>query len=188
MSPTFRTVLLSTFFCVGSIAVNVPSAEAQLTFTLLTPTVTAGRGDTITFSAMLTNTTGTPLFLNNDLGLIDPPLILDDATFQAQFLLPTPQPTLSADGTAHLYSLFTVNLPSNPALYVGFPTFFSGRFTLYGGATDADQDTLGTQEFRINLGPTAPTVPEPGTLALLVGLGAGSVLLTRRRARGARNE
>src|SRR4029453_15134417 len=94
----------------------------------------------------------------------------------------TPQPALTADGLSHIYDLFTVSLPADPALYAGLPTTFGGSFTLYGGIMDTDQDTLGAQDFTIALGPAPPSVPDPGTLALLTGLGLSGIGCARRRA------
>ncbi len=158
-------------------------ARAQFTFTLLTPAVTASRGDTVTFRGALTNNTGAPLYLNNDLGLVDPPLVLDDAPFQNQFLVPTPQPTLPSDGLSTTYDLFTVSLPADPTLYDGLPSTFSGSFTLYGGATNADQNILGRQDFTVTLTPASPDVPEPGTCVLLMALVISGADFARRRAR-----
>lgn len=183
MRYPLRSTLLSAIAVLSLYAAASLPAQAQLGFTLLAPDITAGLGDTVTFRALLTNSAGVPLYLNNDFGLVDNPLLLDDLPFQTQFLLPTPQPTLLADGLPHAYVLFTISLPAYPTLYVGLPTTFNGSFTLFGGPTDADQNTLGRQEFSVRLGPAAPSVPEPGTLALLTGLslcGAGFARRARR--------
>ena len=183
LHPFFRTTLryaiAATALCA---AISLP-AQAQFTFTLLTPNVTANRGDTVTFQAVLTNNTGNPLYLNNDLGLVDTPLLMEDSTFQMQFLVPTPQPTLPADGLAYTYDLFTISLPSDQAAYKGFSTPLGGSFTLYGGAADTDQNALGRQDFTVALGPDGPAVPEPGTFALLIALGATGTVFARRRLR-----
>ena len=164
-------------------AASQQPARAQFTFTLLSPAVTASRGDTVTFRGTLTNNTGAPLYLNNDLGLADPPLVLDDAPFQNQFLVPTPQPTLPSDGLPTTYDLFTVNLPADPSLYDGLPSSFNGSFTLYGGSANADQNILGRQDFTVTLAPASPDVPEPGTCALLMALVISGAGFARRRAR-----
>src|SRR5678815_3961020 len=98
MRPPFRATRLYVLAVVGLYAATSLPAQAQLLFTLLTPAVTASRGDTVTFQASLTNTAGVPLYLNSDFGLADSPLLLDDLPFQTAFLLSTPQPTLTADG------------------------------------------------------------------------------------------
>ena len=94
-------------------------AHGQLAFAFTAPNATAHQGDTLTFQALLTNTSGNSLFLNNDFGIVDIPLILDDSEFQTQFLLSTPQATLLADGLPHAYDLFSVYVPITSILYVG---------------------------------------------------------------------
>ena len=183
MRQPFHTILHYAFTAIALYAATSRPAQAQFNFTLAMPAVTANRGETVTFQALLTNNTGAPLYLNNDLGLVDVPLIVDDSLFQTQFLLPTPQPTLPADGLSHAYDLFTVSLPVDPTLYVGLPTTFSGSFTLYGGAGNGDQNTLGRQDFIITLGSGSSSVPEPGTLALLLTFGIGGAGFVRRRVR-----
>jgi hypothetical protein len=121
--------------------------------------VTAAPGQTVTFSGLLTDTGTDPLYLNTDFGIVDSPLTLDDSPFFNTFVMPTPQPTLPADNIAHTYDLFSVSLPSDPALYTG-PGPFAGSFTLYGGLTPGDTADLGTQTFTISLGGNA--VPESG--------------------------
>ncbi len=172
--PTFRRLTAAAWLGLATSQI----AQAQFNFTLVTPNVTASAGHTVTFQALLTNDTGAPLFLNGDLGLIDPPLTLDDLPFQTTFLLSDPLMPLEPDGLPHAFDLFTVELPADPSAYVGFPSTFNGSFTLYGGALDTDQDELGSQDFSI----TVDAVPEPSSLIALGFLSLGCI----RRARGGR--
>lgn len=158
------------------------ASRADLVFTLTNPNVAASPGQTVTFAAELQNTGPDPLYLNTDFGIVDLPLAVDDSKFFQTWVLPTPQPTLPADGTPHLSSLFDVILPSDLSLYVGLPTTFTGSFTLYGGPTPDDINELGTQEFTITLGGANPA-PEPGSLALLAGLSVSGIGLAARKRR-----
>ncbi len=180
--PQYRA-LLSALVAICLYATVVSPVQAQLNFTLLTPNASVPLGETYTFQASLTNTSGAPIYLNNDFGLVDNPLVLDDLPFQTQFLLPSPQPTLFADGVARIYDLFTVSVPTSAILNLGAFTLYSGSFTLYGGPTDADQTTLGRQDFTLTLRPAASAVPEPGALTLLIGLGISGIAFARRNAR-----
>ena len=133
----------------------------------------------VTFQASLTNNAGVPLYLNNDFGVVDTPLGLDDLPFQTQFLS-TPPPILLADGLPHTYDLFTVSLPAASSVYDGLPSVFNGSFTLYGGTADTDQIELGRQEFIVTLNSNNSAAPEPAPLALLA-LGVSATAIVRRQ-------
>ena len=175
MPKHFCKLPLFALFAGAFYAIASLPAYGQLAFTFTAPNESVHQGDTLTFRALLTNTTGNQLFLNNDFGLVDVPLILDDSPFQTQFLLSNPQATLLADGQPHAYDLFSVYVPIASILHVGQSTVFTGSFTLYGGATDQDQDTLGRQEFMITVSPNTSSVPEPGFLPLLATLGLSGI-------------
>jgi len=164
-------------------------AQTGLSFTLATPTITAGASPTdqvFTFNGTLTNTSSTSLSLNGDQFSVDPPLTGDDSAFANFFLFPTdpsgnplPQPTLGAGQSLNL-ALFNVTVPTGTPL-----GSYLGLFEIQGGATSGDFGLLGSQSFTVNTtAKPIPSVPEvPGGSALAVGLlmTAGLAVTARRR-------
>lgn len=166
------------------LAVSRP-ARAQFILTLpANPLViSASTGGTVTFTATLTNNNPFALYLNSDTFTLANPASLDDTLFQNTFVTPPnggAQPTLAANGGTLTLSLFTVSLPANTPLGI-----YSGTITLQGGMGQLDADDLDTEQFAVQaILPTAPapSVPEPGSLALLAGLSVtGLAWAVRRR-------
>ncbi len=130
----------------------ISSYAGPLSFSFTSSLLAAGRGQTVTFGATLTNSGATPLFLNSDNVNIAAPLIADDT----KFFLNTP-PFLAPLQTVTAPILdVTVPLAAPFGLY-------AGTFDVLGGATPSDLATLASQPFAVSV------VPEPGTLGLVAG-------------------
>jgi len=143
-------------------------AYADLIFTLDTPTQNVSPGGTLTFTGILTNSTGSTLFLNGDDFTLDGEgLALDDTPF----LLNAPASLDSGDSFTEtiLTVMADLTVPFQQAV---------GAFHILGGATESDQSLLATKEFEVHV------VPEPGNGALLVGLiGMGALCCGRKQWR-----
>ena len=155
------------------------AANAQLTFTLSPDTLTGAPGDTLMFFGTLTNVGSTPLFLNSDtFNLIGLGLTLDDSPFSTNL----PSMLAGGDSTGSV-ELFDVAIDPTTAF-----SAYPGSFSVVGGATNASQDTLATGNFTVNVAPAAPpsppSTPEPGSMALLVGLGISSAGVFARSKHG----
>jgi hypothetical protein len=142
------------------------AAAGPLTFTFASSLLTAGRGQTVTFSATLMNAGSTALFLNSDAVNIAAPLIADDTKFFLNFPLSL-APSQSV--TAPILDV-TVPLSSPFGLY-------PGNFVVLGGATPSEVTNIGSATFAVNV------VPEPATIGSLVGGGLFLWRLRRRRIR-----
>jgi hypothetical protein len=120
------------------------------------------RGQTVTFSANLINTTGATVFLNSDSLNIAAPLTGDDT----KFFLFSPL-SLGPGASSGSFQIFDISIP------LGAPFgLYSGSFDILGGATAAAFDPVGSADFAVNV------VPEPATGSLLlVALCAGAALL-----------
>lgn len=138
-----------------------------MTITFTSSLINGQRGQTVTFFANLTNTTGSTMFLNSDSLNIAAPLIGDDT----KFFLFSPL-TLGSGASSGSFQIFDIAIP------VGAPFgLYSGNFDVLGGASPQDFDQLGSSAFAVNV------VPEPATGSLLlVALCAGVGLLRRRKS------
>jgi hypothetical protein len=122
-------------------------------------------GQTVTFSANLTNTTSATLFLNGDSLHVASPLIGNDT----KFFLNAPL-NLSAGVSSGTLQIFEITIP--PGTPFGL---YPGDFAVLGGASPSSFDPLGSAPFAVNV------VPEPATCSMLVGaLLAGGAILRRR--------
>jgi hypothetical protein len=162
---------MKTFGCVLALGLLLglpPMSQADLIFTLDTPLQKVHPGATLTFTGTLINLNGPTLFLNGDNFTLDGVgLTLDDTPFLLN------APTSLASGDSFVGTLFTV--AADPTT---LPQQALGSFTIIGGLTETGQSPLATQEFQVTV------VPEPGSLALLCGLGVmGTSLLRRKRRR-----
>jgi hypothetical protein len=122
-----------------------------LTFTFTSSLLNMQIGQTVTFSATLTNTGATPLFLNGDSISIAPPLQLNDTKFFLNFPV-----SLSAGQT------FTAPILDVTALSGSALGLHVGSMSILGGATPSELTSQASQTFAVNV------VPEPGSAALLV--------------------
>ena len=167
-------LVLSTAVLLPALVSTGAQAQTVLDFQLLNPSMNAASGSTLTFQALLTNTGSTPLFLNSDFGIVDPPLSVDDGKFIDAFLLGTANP-LPADGLPHLFNLFDVVVPGGLAK----GDTFHGSFTLFGGADRNAVAQLGAQRFDITIN---AVTPEANSLLLFASAIAalGAPLLWRK--------
>ena len=164
--------------------ISTPAARAQtagdpvsLVFTPAGQVTTPG--GVLNFSAALSNTTASPVFLNGDSLTFNGPasgLTLDDSPF----LNNAPLSLGAASSSSGLYSgnLFTVSV--GPFAQPG--TYF-GTFEILGGADANAQNEVAKADFSVTvLAPAA--VPEASTTAsfgLLMALGLGGLVVARRR-------
>ena len=164
----------SLFVLAGAIvALLLPSmAQAQADFQILDPVQSGAPGTTKTFHATITNIGSTDLYLNSDSTNAAPGLSLDDTFFFANF------PLVLTPGQSVTDALFQVTLASLLA-----PGDYFGSFTLQGGADGNASGELGTRNFQVTSTSTASSTPEPGTLALLLGMGAAGATFALRRRR-----
>jgi hypothetical protein len=141
-----------TFHIVPVLLFASSAVAGPLTLTFTSSLLTAGRGQTVTFSATLLNTGSTALFLNGDAVNIAAPLIADDTKFFLNFPL----------------SLAPSQFVSAPILDVTVPLgspfgLYPGNFVVLGGATPSEVINIGSATFAVNV------IPEPGTIGSLVG-------------------
>lgn len=140
------------------------SWAAPLTFSFTSSLLPAIPGMTVTFSATLTNTEGTTLFLNGDNFNLAPPLILNDLKFFLNV------PASLGPGQTIMAQIFDVVVPVTAPLGL-----YVGNFDILGGNDASAQGLLTTQNFGVN------AVPEPATAGLLLG-SLGAILLLRKWA------
>lgn len=153
----------STLLCVSTVCAAVFFASTASADTLLAtfdlPAQTGAPGDKLTFSGTIMNNSGMDLFVNsaeiNLFGFGPNDSDLTDFIFNFTGLLPDTSSIGPAD-------FFTVTIP-NPMTAGLYP----GTLIIQGGADDAADSTLATVDFSVNVtGTTAPSAPEPGTLAI----------------------
>jgi hypothetical protein len=129
-----------------------------LTINFTSSLLSAGRGQTITFSGSIVNISGTTVFLNSDSLNITAPLTADDT----KFFLNSPL-SIAPFATTPTFQIFDVTVP------LGAPFgLYPGAFDILGGSTPNDLGTVGTAPFAVNV------VPEPATVCMLL---AGAICL-----------
>src|SRR4051794_9752285 len=95
-----------------------------LTFNFTSSLLTGSPGKTVTFSATLTNTLGTSLFLNSDIVNITAPLTADDTKFFLNF------PLFLTAGQSVTAPILDVTVPGGTP-----PGLYPGSFIVLGGST-----------------------------------------------------
>ena len=155
---SMRNFLVSSLTIVGFLLAVTAAKADPLTITLAQPFQSGVSGDTLDFTATITNNTDVTEYLNGDGFSIASPLVLDDSPYASYPL------TLGA-GDSYTGLLFTVTVPP------GTPqTIYEGYFEITGGYNDSDDFELGSANFDVAV------TPEPSSLSLLgVGLFAGLV-------------
>jgi hypothetical protein len=144
--------------------------SAPLTITFGSSLLPATRGQTVTFSATVANTTSASLLLNADSLNIAAPLTANDTKFLLNF------PLSLATGQVFTAPAFDVSVPSTTPYGL-----YAGVFDILGGGSVNAQTTIGTATFAVSV------VPEPGTFGSgLAGLGCLMVLLEARASRSNR--
>ena len=160
---TLRTLMI----CLIGLLVGRSATAGPITFTLDSSLLTTTPGIDVTFDATLTNTVGTPEFLNGD--SVTSVLTVDDLPFFLNF------PVALAPGASAHASIFTVRVPAST-----LPGLYGGTFDILGGPLPASLNVLATGAFTVSVTPAATAVPEPATLFLL---GSGVAVLAGRRRR-----
>lgn len=153
-----------------------PFQPIQVDFAPIVETVTPG--STVTFAGTITNTTGSSIFITED--IIDPfasGLTTDDTPFADTFAAGAPV-ELASFQTYFYTDLFTVSADSGVA-----PGLYKGEFTVFGGSAPLADDVSGTSDFYVRV-PT-PAVPEASSVVSfgLLLLGGMTVLACKNRKR-----
>src|SRR5439155_1801437 len=144
-----KIMIMRTKFRVFPLVVRLSSGAlaGPITIDFASSLINGQRGQTVTFSANLTNTTGATVFLNSDSLNIAAPLTGDDT----KFFLFSPL-SLGPGASSGSFQIFDIAIP--PSAPFGL---YSGRFDILGGASPAALDPVGSANFAVNV------VPEPAT-------------------------
>jgi hypothetical protein len=135
-----------------------------LTFTFTSSLLNAGRGQTVTFGATLTNVGPPVVFLNSDTVNVAAPLVADDIKFFLNF------PASLSAGQSVTAPILDVFVPLSAPFGI-----YSGNFTILGGGDPGALNTLASANFAVNV------VPEPGTFTALLAGTCWLMLRYRRR-------
>ena len=141
--------------------VSASAWSGPLTINFTSSLLTAGRGQTITFSGSIFNSSGTAVFLNGDSLNIAAPLTADDT----KFFLNSPL-SIAPGATTPTFQIFDVTVPLGAAFGL-----YPGVFDILGGSTPNDLGTVGTATFAVNV------APEPATFWMLL---TGAICLAAR--------
>lgn len=161
----------------------LPAAHAQapdpLLLTFTAPDQTTGPGSILHFTGLLTNASGSAVFLNGDSLTFSAPvagLTLDDSSFNnnAPTLL-----TAGPPGNFYTGSFFDVMVSPSVA-----PGTYQGTFDVSGGADGTASGEVASAPFTVTVAaPNVSAAPEPSPLAGLglTALGVAGLALKARR-------
>jgi hypothetical protein len=166
----FCTLILVFLACLAA----APQAQAQITFTLSPSFKTGVQGQELIFSGTLFNPTASTIFLNDMDFLWTPAPAGNNFTIDPNVFFSNTPGTLDPSET-YTGPIFGVVIKPTAANGV-----YNGTAEILGGPDPDTFDVVGSSPFTIAVG-----APEPGAIALLVGVGVCSVpfMLHRRRAR-----
>lgn len=186
MHPKILLKLASFVFPTSAILLTYltasPAAHAQLVLSLAPSAQTGVAGDTLHFAGAVNNPTADFLFITGDsitFNTSEPGLTLDDSPF----LVNAPTGLTAAGGQADTYTGGLFDVTINPSATAG--TYF-GTFEVLGGPESGTQATLAHADFSVIVTAPSQTVPVPeasteASLGLLLALGLGGTLMTRRK-------
>jgi hypothetical protein len=177
MKKAIRTLsMFALFVLAATLLLSSWTFADTINLSLSAPVQSGTAGSTVSFDATVSASgkNSETIFMNGDGFNVPSTLVMDDSAFFNNFF------PLSLDpGDSFTDTLFSVVLPSD--LTAGS---YTGSFTILGGSDMFAQDTLGTVDWTVDVAPTASTVPEPGSLMLLVSGLPGVAVLVQRRWRG----
>lgn len=142
------------------------SAQAQIDVQLAPDTLDATAGQTVTYTATLTNTTTDAVYINSDDITFGGPGTPDDTPFLLNFT------GLLDAGQSITFQPF-LNLTLDDTAAIGQ---YFGTFEVLGGSSEDANDLVGSVNFSV-----ATTVPEPSSIVpLLMGMSLVGLLAHRR--------
>ena len=166
LEERFEMLKMTLQACVGMLMlISSPLVGATLSFAFTPPLMTAQPGETVAFSATITNTGGTTAFLNGTSMTIPVGLSMDDTLFFLNV------PASLAPGGTFTGAIANVTLDS-----AATPGVYSIPFTIIGGDTQTDLNALATSTLSVQY------VPEPATCGSVVA-GVLAIAMLRRRQR-----
>jgi len=171
MNTIFKSINL--LGVLGALLLCSPHCEAStIDIDLVQTTQTDAPGITLVFSGVLTNATGSTVFLNSaGINLAGGFLPADfDVT---PFLVNAPLSLEGTQGTGAI-DLFTVTIPNSFG-----DGLYAGTFAVLGGADANAQEILGTANFFVGVAGT--DAPEPSTMWTVAVTLAASAMVLRRR-------
>ena len=148
--------------------IGLRPAHAQLLLNFNPADQTGSPGDTVLFTATLLNAGTNVLFLNGaGFAGLGEGLTPDISPFFNN------SPLFLAGGEQWTGDVFTIAISSSAS-----PGIFFGTFRVLGGTSDTDQAPIASQNFLV-----AVSAPEPGTMALVLPVLLGGLLVGRRGIR-----
>jgi hypothetical protein len=165
MQKRIRCGILALF--IAATSVGMARADAVLTFT--SPTLTVTPGGTVEFDGTLTNTGIDDLYLNSAaIDSLFPDLTVDDSPFFAD------SPLFLSPGDSYTGHFFDVTADA-----ATLPGSYDGAYTIQGGADSETFDDIATANFTVDV---SSPVPEPNPLILIAtGLAMIALVGVRRR-------
>ena len=149
-------------------AVAAAHGSTLLTVNFSIPTLSGNPGDLLQFSGSLTNNSGSEVFINSDSFTFAISGALDDSPFLTNAPI-----SLPAFGSSGPFAFLQVLIPLGQS-----GGTYGGTFDVLGGATDTQQDVVGSAAFNVTVNGANPSVPEPQSLILMA---AGVAVLALRR-------